>query len=178
MHRGNLTPTPASPLPQLLQDQLPHAPGVGLAAHRLHHRADEGAGGGVLAVADLGGDVGVGRDRLVDGGRERAVIGDDGEAAGLHDLLGGALAGEEAVELWSTDGRVLEFVRDAWRHGKAILALGTSSQVLSVAGIDIEATADMALVMAESADEDALSRFIGAVAAHRNPERETDPPRA
>ncbi len=87
-------------------------------------------------------------------------------------------AGEEAVELWSADGRVLEFVRDAWRHGKAILALGTSSQVLSVAGIDIEATADMALVMAESADEDALSRFIGAVAAHRNPERETDPPRA
>ncbi|MCL6710768.1 catalase [Pseudomonas sp. R2.Fl] len=86
-------------------------------------------------------------------------------------------AGEEAVALWSADGRVLEFVRDAWRHGKAILALGTASEVLSVAGIDIESNADDALVMAESADEEALSRFIGAIAGHRNPERETDPPR-
>lgn len=86
-------------------------------------------------------------------------------------------AGEEAVARWSVDGRVLEFVRDAWRHGKAILALGTASEVLSVAGIDIEASADAALVMAESVDEDVLSRFTGAIARHRNPERETDPPR-
>ncbi|WP_203321828.1 catalase [Pseudoxanthomonas beigongshangi] len=86
-------------------------------------------------------------------------------------------AGEEAVALWSADGRVLEFVRDAWRHGKAILALGTASEVLSVAGIDIESNADDALVMAEFAGEEALSRFVGAIAGHRNPERETDPPR-
>jgi catalase len=86
-------------------------------------------------------------------------------------------AGEEAVALWSADGRVLEFVRDAWRHGKAILALGTASEVLSVAGIDIESNDDDALVMAEFAGEEALSRFVGAIAGHRNPERETDPPR-
>nr|WP_295382390.1 catalase [Pseudoxanthomonas sp.] len=87
-------------------------------------------------------------------------------------------AGDEAVALWSADGRVLEFVRDAWRHGKAILALGTASQVLSLAGIEIEAASDTALVMAEATNEDSLSRFIGAIARHRNPERETDPPRA
>ena len=41
---------------------------VGLAAGRLHDRADQRAGGGDLAAAHLLGDVGVGRDRLVDGG--------------------------------------------------------------------------------------------------------------
>ena len=89
---------PVSELLQALEDQLADPAGVGLAAHLLHHRADEGTGGGDLAVADLRGDVGVGLDRAVDGGAERAVVGDDGEPAGGDHLVGSALAGEHAVE--------------------------------------------------------------------------------
>ena len=71
-------PTPSSTLPlrqvvepfQLRQagdDQLADRLRVGLAAGGLHDRADQRTGGGDLALADLRGDVGVGRDRLVDG---------------------------------------------------------------------------------------------------------------
>ncbi len=80
------------------RDQLADAGGVGLAAHLLHHRADERARRGDLAVADLVGDVGVGGDGGVDRGTEGAVVGDHGQAAGGDDLLGRALAGEQAVE--------------------------------------------------------------------------------
>ena len=54
------------PSGQLLEDQLADPAGVGLATHLLHHRADEGAGGGVLAGPDPLRDVGVGGDRVVD----------------------------------------------------------------------------------------------------------------
>ena len=67
---------------QPLEDQLAHPAGVGLAAHLLHHRADQRTGGRDLAVADLVGDVGVGGDGLVDGRGERAVVGDDRRALG------------------------------------------------------------------------------------------------
>ena len=82
----------------LLEDQLAHPAGVGLAAHLLHHRADQRAGRGDLAVADLVGDVGVGGDGVVDGSAQRTVVGDDREPTGRDDLVGGALAGEQSVE--------------------------------------------------------------------------------
>ena len=44
------------------------------------------------------GDVRVGRDRLVDGRGQRAVVADHGQAAGLDHLVGAALAGQHAVE--------------------------------------------------------------------------------
>ena len=71
-----------NPSGQLLEDQLADPAGVGLAAHLLHHRTDQRAGRGHLAVADLLGDVGVGRDGLVDRRRQRAVVGDDRRARG------------------------------------------------------------------------------------------------
>ena len=85
---------------ELLQDQLAHPAGVGLAAHLLHHRTDERTGRGELAVADLVGDVGVGGDRVVDRGDRAPVVGDDRQAAGGDDLLGGALAGEQPSKTW------------------------------------------------------------------------------
>ena len=42
---------PCNPSGELLQDQLAHAGGVGLAAHLLHHRADEGSRDGKVAAA-------------------------------------------------------------------------------------------------------------------------------
>lgn len=86
------------------------------------------------------------------------------------------LGGDAATEALSADGRVIEHLRDAYRHGKALLAIATASQVLSLAGIDIEASDDDALIFAETADEAAIARFVAAIAAHRNFDRETDPP--
>ena len=87
-----------NPSGELLEDELAHSPGIGLSAHLLHHRADERARGRDLAVADLVGDVRVVGDRLVDGRAQGPVVGDDGQAAGLDDLLGRALAGVQALE--------------------------------------------------------------------------------
>src|SRR5579859_6688825 len=56
------------------QDEVADAGGVGLATGGLHDRADQGARRGNLALADLGGRLGVGRDGLVDGGVERALV--------------------------------------------------------------------------------------------------------
>ena len=67
-------------------------------AHRLHDGADHGAGGLHLAVADLLEHVGLRGQRLVDRGDERAVVRDDGEPAGVDDLLRRALAGDDALE--------------------------------------------------------------------------------
>src|SRR4051794_12865603 len=82
---------------ELGQDQLAHPAGVRLAAHLLHHRADQRPGRRDLAVADLLGDVGVRSDRALDGLGQRAVVGDHGEAALLDDLVRRPLAGEDAV---------------------------------------------------------------------------------
>ena len=81
-----------------LQDELAHARGVGLTPHGLHDRADDGAGGLHLAVADLREHVGLRLQRLVDGGDERAVVGHDRQAAGVHDLLRRALAVDDALD--------------------------------------------------------------------------------
>ena len=65
----------------------------------LHDRADQDAGRLDLAVADLGGDVGVGRDRLVDGRGERAACRrrPPGPRAAMTSV-GRALAGDHALE--------------------------------------------------------------------------------
>ena len=60
------------------QDELADAGGVGLALHRLHHRADDRAGGLDLAVADLREHVGLrgqgGVDRRIDRTSARAPV--------------------------------------------------------------------------------------------------------
>src|SRR4051812_20114176 len=81
-----------------LQHELPDPRRVRLAAHRLHDGADHGTGGLHLAVADLLQHVGLRGEGLVDGGEQRAVVGDDREAARLHDVLGRALARDHALE--------------------------------------------------------------------------------
>src|SRR5690606_19801455 len=81
-----------------LHDELAHPGGVGLPAGGLHDRTDDGAGCLDLAAADLVGDVRVGGQGLVDGGEQRAVVGDDLHAAGNDDLLRAALSREHAFE--------------------------------------------------------------------------------
>lgn len=83
--------------------------------------------------------------------------------------------GGMAVDRWRQDGRALEFVRDSYRHGKTLLALGEGADLLEAAGID-PAWRDDGLVM-DQAPAQAAKLFIDSLARHRHPERETSPPR-
>ncbi len=84
--------------------------------------------------------------------------------------------GEAAAASLAGNGRVLEFIKDTFRHCKPILALGASSQVLEAAGVPVTLRSgkpDPGLLIGDAGMADA---FVKAIAAHRHYERETDPP--
>ncbi len=88
--------------------------------------------------------------------------------------------GIEAVERLSKDGHTLEFLKDQYRHCKSILVLGAASKLMKKAGIfEVlpSGEPDPGLLVAERSGYDsAAKRFITAIARHRHPERDTDPP--
>jgi catalase len=78
-------------------------------------------------------------------------------------------------------GQTLEFIKDTYRHCKPILAVGESRALLQAAGTPVtlqggEADPGIVLGNAKSISRD-VQDFIKAVARHRHPERDTDPPR-
>ncbi|MGB6102733.1 MAG: catalase [Pusillimonas sp.] len=83
--------------------------------------------------------------------------------------------GEAAVQALCADGLAHEFIRDLFRHGKAVLAVGQGADLLTQAGIPIEEP-DGGLTLSKSTSKKAVSAFIASLAKHRHPERETDPP--
>ena len=88
--------------------------------------------------------------------------------------------GEAAVAALTKDGHTMEFIRDHYRHGKTILALGASKMLLAKAGVPEKlpnGNDDPGLIFA-SGDKMARTStaFIESMARHRHPERETDPP--
>ncbi|MEO9162148.1 MAG: catalase, partial [Casimicrobiaceae bacterium] len=89
--------------------------------------------------------------------------------------------GDDGVRTLAAMGQTSEFVVNHYRHGKTILALGASSALLERAGVDAKlpsgkADAGMFVVSADDASSVA-KRFTAAVAMHRHPARESDPPR-
>jgi catalase len=87
--------------------------------------------------------------------------------------------GEEAVRALAADGHTTEFVMNQYRHGKTLLALGASSRLLERAGVTPtmrNGAADAGVIMSAAGDARVSQRFIAAVALHRHPERESDPP--
>jgi catalase len=88
--------------------------------------------------------------------------------------------GDAAVGALARDGHCLEFLKDQYRHCKTILALGASSTLLDKAGISKGLVADKAdggLILRPSGEYRAGAKaFIAAVAKHRHPERDRDPP--
>jgi catalase len=88
--------------------------------------------------------------------------------------------GIDAVEHLAKDGHTLEFLKDQYRHCKSILVLGAASKLLKKAGIfEVlpSGKPDPGLLVAErGAYDSATKRFISAIARHRHPERDTDPP--
>jgi catalase len=72
----------------------------------------------------------------------------------------------------------MEYVKDQFRHCKAILALGAARKLLEMAGVDVALGDDAGLIVADSGKSaEAGFRFVAAIAAHRHPSRDSDPPR-
>jgi catalase len=88
--------------------------------------------------------------------------------------------GDDALDQLGVDGRVLEFIKDQYRHCKPILAIGSATDLLQKAGIPetlLSGHADPGLLLMEGDDPAGIAAFIAAIAKHRHFERETDPPR-
>ena len=89
--------------------------------------------------------------------------------------------GPAACAALALDGRVAEFIKDQFRHGKTVLALGAAAVLLE--GLGIPATLptggrDPGVVIVDPREEALFAKaFIKALANHRHPQRETDPPR-
>ncbi|HEY6893159.1 MAG TPA: catalase-related domain-containing protein, partial [Rhodanobacteraceae bacterium] len=82
--------------------------------------------------------------------------------------------GAASVAALSADGRVAEHVRDQYRHGKTIMAVGEARAIFDACGI--EPGSDPGVLAVPKIDGGAVSKLIAALGRHRHPERETDPP--
>jgi catalase len=88
--------------------------------------------------------------------------------------------GAKAVHALVRDGRVLEFVKDQYRHAKTILAFGESAAVLDACAIDRnlpDGGIDPGLLFGAPPGDATTAAFITAVTKRRHFERESDPPR-
>jgi catalase len=109
------------------------------------------------------------------------VLGDDGKAAAspfsvlttasvLFDgvvVANGAQAGD-----WVQEADAIEFVKDAYKHCKAIAASGDGINLLEAAGIPVDGPkgprpADTATVVGELLTRQLVDRFVSALAEHR-----------
>ncbi|MGC4083780.1 MAG: catalase [Vicinamibacterales bacterium] len=87
--------------------------------------------------------------------------------------------GDDAVAALQRDGRVVEFIKDQYRHAKPILTLGGSSRLLTACGISASlpnGEPDPGVIVASNT-QDVTESFITALSRHRHFGRETDPPR-
>jgi catalase len=90
--------------------------------------------------------------------------------------------GAASAAALASDGRVLDFVRDAYRHDKPLLALGEGRQVVLAAGLPLtlpDGAPDPGLILADP-DElaAALAAFEAVLAGHRVYQREAGLARA
>ncbi|MFY0476322.1 catalase [Achromobacter marplatensis] len=157
----------------------------GVATRKVAILAAEGVdGAAVAAVADMLIRAGVvvrlvgqriGPVQAEDGSTWDADASLDNHPSGLFD---GAVVpgGVDAVGRLQADGRALEFLRDAFRHGKTLMALGAGATLFEAAGIAPDAP-DGGLLTGSGTPANSAAEFIQALAKHRHPERETAPPR-
>ncbi len=86
------------------------------------------------------------------------------------------VAGGGAGPRLAADGRMVEFVKDQYRHCKPLLILDDDSPVLAKAGIP-PGDDDPGVIVGSGGNPDAaLTAFVAALGRHRAFERETDPP--
>ncbi len=84
--------------------------------------------------------------------------------------------GQRSGDALAALGQAVEFVRDQYRHCKAILANGHGRALLEKAMLPLDAE-DAALLLMDGGDPEAgVEAFIAAIARHRNWDRAMDPP--
>ena len=118
----------------------------------------------------------VGLHRAGGGGEFEAEASLESEASVLFDAMV-VPGGDTAVDLLVADGRAIEFVRDQYRHCKAMLAVGEGRRLFEAAGLG-EVLDDAGLIVAPAFNRGLVSDFAAQVARHRVFERERDPPAA
>jgi catalase len=87
--------------------------------------------------------------------------------------------GDRAAQTLLKSGQAIEFLKDQYRHGKTILALGGAIAMLDKAGIPKvlpSGKTDPGLILAPHGTGSAKA-FILALSKHRHPARDQDPPR-
>jgi len=89
---------------------------------------------------------------------------------------GGELAGTLGV-----DANALDFLRQAYRHGKPLLGVGDGVELLVAAGVALplpDGSTDPGVVLVDGGESEAgFLAFKEVLARRRTYERETDPPR-
>jgi catalase len=88
--------------------------------------------------------------------------------------------GDAAAKTLGTNGQAAEFIVNAYRHCKPILAIGAGRTVVENAGVPARLPSgdvDPGLLLVEDADAvSAVRSFVAAIARHRHFERQMDPP--
>ena len=87
--------------------------------------------------------------------------------------------GAQAVQRMATDGRIVEFIKDQYRHCKPMLVVGAASGLLEKAGVPPTLPSgkpDPGVILQRGGGTDAIATFVEAIARHRHFERESDPP--
>jgi catalase len=84
--------------------------------------------------------------------------------------------GADGVRALAADGHTSEFITNQYRHCKTILALGASRELLERAGLATRLSGDPGLLLKAASDTAASKLFLAALAKHRHPTREKDPP--
>jgi catalase len=148
------------------------ADGIDHGAYEALRSALEAAGAHVEVVAEVLGPV------TAAGGQDIEV---DKSHVTAKSVLYDAVAvpdGAEGVARLVEQGDSVQFVQEAFKHGKAIVALGAGTDVLREAGLDhalgdggsSSGVHEVTGVVTSSGDahEAAASRFVDAVAAHRH----------
>jgi len=119
------------------------------------------------------------------GSRVGPFAGDDGEAIDadasfenepgfLFDAI--AIPDSADVAALARDGRLLEHLKDQYRHAKTILIVGAAASLLEQCGIP-RGKADAGLLVVDRFARNTPGAFIELLGRHRHFERETDPPR-
>jgi catalase len=83
---------------------------------------------------------------------------------------------DESADALAKVGVAVDFVKEQFRHCKAILVRGAAPQLLAAAGLPATPT-DGGFIVADASTPwpDAIDAFVKAVAAHKHYEREQDP---
>jgi catalase len=125
--------------------------------------------------------VGEGAAAVLVGPHVGPVLGDDGKAYSppfsiltTSSVLFDAVAvadGAHAAD-WTREGDAVEFVKDAYKHCKAVAASGDGIRLLEAAGISVRGPdgdhpADAATAVGDRLTRQVIGRFLTAMADHR-----------